>query len=338
MKKKTIELEDLIIGYRQGRRLRKVAGPLRATVRKGELVCLLGENGAGKSTMMRSMCGFQPFFGGTVKIENHSVAELSEKQLSRLVSVVLTDRIDVPNASVREMVSYGRSPYTGITGKIDTEGWKLVDRSVADCGIAHKRDELFSNLSDGERQKVLIAKALAQDTPVILLDEPTAFLDLPARVEIMQLLRRIASSGKRSVLMSTHDLDMALQLSDQLWLLTGDGEIVSGLPEDLLLKHSFQGLFEREGIHFDAVNGTFRVQYPVHHRIFGEGKGLGFQLLQKALARNGIVLSPDRDLSGYQIQETDNGGFCLINRNNQQVICGHEIRGFVDGILQEMGD
>lgn len=290
MKESLLEIKNVSIGYGKGSRAKLVASGLEANMLKGELVCLLGANGTGKSTLMRSLCGFQPILAGEILIDHRLVNELSEKELSLRIGVVLTDRVVVPNATVEELVSYGRSPHTGMLGRLNEEDKQLVEKSMKQCGIAHKKESLLSDLSDGERQKAFIAKALAQDTPLIILDEPTAFLDLPARVEIMQLLRDIANHSDKAILMSTHDLDLALQLSDRLWLLHPQGPILTGSPEDLLLQNAFQSMFQHKGIVFDNKTGLFQVNHKQHSTLAVKGHGFEYVLLRRAFSRKGIQL------------------------------------------------
>ena len=294
-KEEYIRISNLSVGYQHGKTPNIVAGNLNAVVSKGELVCLLGANGTGKSTLMRTMCGFQPFFDGQVDILGKSIRKMDEREISRLVSVVLTDRIVVPNATVYELVSYGRSPYTGLLGRVKGLDRDMIDQAISQCGIEYKKNDLLTSLSDGERQKAFIAKALAQDTPVIILDEPTAFLDLPARIEVIQLLRRVASLSGKSVLLSTHDLDLALQMADKLWLLHPGGPLVAGNPEDLLLGNALQDLFRSKGIVFDTRTGLFRVEYQHDLELPVKGHGFEYVLLRRAFARKGVKLVPHQD-------------------------------------------
>ncbi|MCG6190297.1 ABC transporter ATP-binding protein [Maribellus maritimus] len=316
-----ININNLSIGYASGSKQKIVAANLNAQINKGELVCLLGSNGAGKSTLMRTLCGFQPFFDGQISILGKTIGILTEREISRLVSVVLTDRIVVPNATVSELVSYGRSPYTGILGRTNKKDLQFIERAIEQCGIAHKKDALLSSISDGERQKAFIAKALAQDTPVILLDEPTAFLDLPARVEIIQLLRRISSESGKSVLLSTHDLDLALQMADRLWLLHNNGPLITGSPEDLLLQNAFQRLFQNKGIEFDTKTGLFRVEYEHFHELPIKGHGFEYVLLRRAFARRGIKTTGMRENPEWWIEIGKNGQSTFhLYKNEKQLI------------------
>lgn len=287
-----IYIRNLSIGYRNGKKPKVVAEKLDASVNSGELVCLLGANGTGKSTLLRTICAFQPYFEGEIQLMGKSIENMAEKAISKLLSVVLTERVNVPNATVFELVSYGRSPYTGLLGKLNKVDRDLTEQAIARCGIEHKTRELLTSLSDGERQKAFIAKALAQDTPVILLDEPTAFLDLPARVEIIQLLRKVASDSGKSVLLSTHDLDLALQMADKLWLLKAGGPLITGSPEDLLLSNAFQDMFQNRGVVFDTRTGLFRVEYQHNAILPVKGHGFEYVLLRRAFARKGIKTVP----------------------------------------------
>jgi iron complex transport system ATP-binding protein len=332
-----INIRNLTIGYASGMRKKRVAANLNAQINKGELVCLLGSNGVGKSTLMRTLCGFQPFFEGQISIMGKAVGSLSEKEMSRLVSVVLTDRIMVPNATIYELVAYGRSPYTGILGLIDNNDKKIINKAIEQCGIAHKKDALLSSISDGERQKAFIAKALAQDTPLILLDEPTAFLDLPARVEIIQLLRRISSESEKSVLLSTHDLDLALQMADRLWLLHPNGPLTTGSPEDLLLQNAFQSLFQNKGIEFDTKTGLFRVEYEHFHELPVKGHGFEYVLLRRAFARKGIKTTSIKENPEWWIEIGTNGQSIFhLYREKERLVSENSVEEIVKATMNYM--
>ncbi len=285
-----LSLSNLIIGYGTKHKQKVVASGLEGILKRGELICLLGSNGTGKSTLMRTICGFIPKIGGHIVIDKCDTTNITEKQLAKTLSVVLTDRVVVPNATVTELVGYGRSPYTGLMGILQKNDIAVVEQTIDKCGMSHKKHQLISTLSDGERQRAFIAKALAQDTPLILLDEPTAFLDLQARVEVFQLLRRIASLEGKSILLSTHDLDLALQMADRLWLLFPSGPLMSGSPEDLLYNNTFQQLFIHQGIEFDNKTGLFNICHNETRSLALKGHGFEYVLLRRAFARKGIRL------------------------------------------------
>lgn len=247
-----IELKNLSTGY--GRHT--VSANLNATLQSGRLTCLLGPNGVGKSTLLRTLCGFQPPLEGRMELDGKDMAQLSRKEMSRSIGVVLTERPDVTDMRASDMVALGRTPYTGFWGRLGTEDRNRVDEAMQLVGITHLAHRMIHTLSDGERQKVMIAKALAQQTPVILLDEPTAFLDFPSKVETMRLLHRLAHESGKTVFLSTHDLETAIQLSDDLWLLSADG-LESGTADSLSADGSLERFVSCKGIRFDAARKVF---------------------------------------------------------------------------------
>ncbi len=213
-----ITLKNLVVGYPDGRHTRQLNHAANEEAHDGMLTCLIGANGAGKSTLLRTIAGFQLPLEGTVLLGGDDVRALSPRQRAERMAVVLTDRPDVMCTTVWEMVATGRAPFTGFWGRLSGKDRGIVTRSLRLVGIEWMADRTVASLSDGERQKVMIAKALAQQTSVVLLDEPTAFLDYPSRVEVMQLLLNIAHEEHKTVLLSTHDLDLALQTADRIWL------------------------------------------------------------------------------------------------------------------------
>ncbi len=278
MEKETIILKELSIGYHAKNGTRIVAEGINAAIRQGELTCLLGANGVGKSTLLRTLSAFQPKLGGEIIIRSQESGDrsqeidaLTDKELSRMIGVVLTEKPDIRNMTVRELVALGRSPYTGFWGTLHDDDWQVVDEAIDAVRIDGLRERMVHTLSDGERQKVMIAKALAQQTPVIFLDEPTAFLDFPSKVEVMQLLRRLAIEAQKTIFLSTHDFELALQVADKLWLMeigdrsqnTGDGRQESGVsigtPRELAQNGALARYVERPGITFDAETLTVRV-------------------------------------------------------------------------------
>lgn len=207
-----ITTNRLTVGYRGHR----VVEDISLSLPCGRLVCLLGPNGAGKSTLLRTLCGFQPPIAGTVTISGSDITTMSAAEVARLVSVVLTDRPLTLSLTAAEMVGMGRAPYTGFWGRLSDDDHRLVSEAMQTVGVDSLATRRMGQLSDGERQKVMIAKALAQHTPVIVLDEPTAFLDYPSKVAVMKTLARLAHDEGKTILMSTHDLELAAQLGDEL--------------------------------------------------------------------------------------------------------------------------
>ena len=258
-KKVVIQGKDLCIGYRTGKQEKIVHQHLDFELRAGELTCLLGANGAGKSTLLRTLSASQPSLGGELTMLGKRVSEYTEKERSRTIGVVLTDKTFAGGLSVYELVALGRQPHTGFFGRLTKEDKRIVQEAMENVGIAHKAQNYTAELSDGERQKVMIAKALVQECPLILLDEPTAFLDVVSRIEIMHLLHRLAIEQEKAILLSTHDIEQALVLSDRLWLLTKGQGLQCGVTEDLILSHRMDSLFPHKDIRFDYDHGVY---YP----------------------------------------------------------------------------
>lgn len=263
-----IELQHLTVGYGK----KAILSDINQTIESGQLVCLLGANGVGKSTILRTIAGFQPPLCGTILLNEQDMSSFSTAQRSKAISVVLTERVEVPCMNVVDLIGMGRSPYTGFFGTLTKEDKNIVNEAIDMVGISHLATRTFDTLSDGERQKVLLAKALAQQTPVILLDEPTAFLDFHAKVSTLRLLLRLAHETNKTILLSTHDVEMAIQLSDALWIVQ-NGEIKAGttlsLTESGALKHFLQidpmadAQKGNQGIIFDTENLTLKINNVV---------------------------------------------------------------------------
>ena len=208
-----ISLSQLSVGYSPSH---PVISDIKLELRSGQLACLIGENGIGKSTLLKTLTGFLPKLKGSLLLGNRDIESFSQRELARQVSIVLTQKPDVQNLTIEEIIGLGRSPYTGFFGRLRAEDCKVVDDAIATMGIEKLRGRMIQTLSDGERQKVMIAKALAQETSIILLDEPTAFLDFPSKAETFQSLQRMAHERDKLILLSTHDLELAVRFADSL--------------------------------------------------------------------------------------------------------------------------
>ena len=231
-----VRFQDLTIGYRTGRNVKVIAERLTGELTGGELTCLVGRNGTGKSTFLRTIAGLQAPLGGRVEVtpprpsqgegvgENSiSIHSLSANERAKLISIVLTQKPDVQNMTAEEVVGLGRTPYTGFFGTLSKADRAIVAEAMVQVGIMPLAQRNIQMLSDGERQKVMIAKALAQQTPVILLDEPTAFLDYPSKVEMMQMLRQMAKEMDKTIVLSTHDIELAAKIATRFLLLSEKG-------------------------------------------------------------------------------------------------------------------
>lgn len=238
-----LEIEHITLGYSQRHaETRLLAEQLSLAAPEGELIALLGRNGVGKSTLLRVLAGVRPPMKGRVLLGGSDIAAMPSAELARKIAFVTTEQVAVAHLRVHEVVAMGRAPYTGWLGTLAPEDRRVVDESLERVGMTGFRDKALESLSDGERQRVMIARALAQDTPLMLLDEPTAFLDLPNRYQIALLLRELAHGTGKTVIFSSHDLSTAVQLCDALWVMTPGG-VAAGAPEDLMLSGALNAMF-----------------------------------------------------------------------------------------------
>ena len=257
-----LEARGLSVGY-GGRRRTVVLSAVNAALRRGECVALLGPNGSGKSTLLRTLAGLQRPLAGSILLNGGDLAQLSPGEVARTLSVVLTDPIDAAQLTAWEVVALGRSPHAGFSGRLSEADREIVRGALLAASAAALAARPVQDLSDGERQRVMIARALAQQPRLILLDEPTAFLDLEARAEIARLLRSLATGEAdgepRGILITSHDFDLALQLADQLWLIQRDGGLRVGTPKELSDSGALADLFSHSAVRFDAQSGRFEL-------------------------------------------------------------------------------
>lgn len=249
---------NLRLGYRKGKQIHEVANEITFEIHAGELTCLLGPNGVGKSTLLRTLMGTLPPLSGDIRICGKGIAEHSKDEISKKLSVVLTDRIQVGNLKAGDLVALGRIPHTGWMGRLGEEDLSKINAAIAATKTEYLRDFPIHELSDGQLQKVMIARALAQDGEILLLDEPTAHLDLVNRYEVMFLLRQIARQAKKAVLVVTHDLEIALESADKLLLMPCGQPIISGLPEDLVIQGKLDALLPNGKLFFDQKTGKIK--------------------------------------------------------------------------------
>lgn len=252
-----LTLDHLTVGY-AGVRGAVLSG-ISLTAAPGDFICLLGRNGAGKSTLMRTIAGLQPALGGYVLLDGEEIPTMRAATRARRISVVLTERAFSPALRVEDVVSLGRQPFTSWQGHLAREDHALIGDALDRAGAAAFRGRYFDDLSDGERQRVMIARAIAQTAKLMILDEITAFLDLPGRVEIMALLRRFARETGTIVLLSSHDLDLSLQLADIVWLAEGGGAFHTGSPAELVAGGAINAAFDTAEIGFSRELGRFQL-------------------------------------------------------------------------------
>jgi iron complex transport system ATP-binding protein len=314
-----LSTQDLSIGFLKPKK-NVLFENLDLNLYGGRLVCFMGPNGIGKSTLIRTLASLQMPLSGNVK-----VLELSaDKPATKLVAVVLTAKSALPSMSVYEMVSFGRYPYLSWDISLTDEDHSVIKRSLNSIGIENLSDTNVTELSDGQLQMAMIARALCQETPIILLDEPTAHLDLNNRLEIMKHLRRFAREMNKAILISTHELDLALQIADEVWLATRDKQILRGTPEDLVLNGSFDDIFQFKG--FDLRTG--KVLHEVMQSMPVELAGRGHAALwtKNALERSGFEVritdqnAKQNSLVKVIIEGEESVPRWVLQKNNQQFV------------------
>jgi iron complex transport system ATP-binding protein len=256
-----LSAKGLSIGW-MGRTERVLASGIELELRQGEVAVLIGPNGSGKSTLLRTLMGILPPLAGEALLCGSDVRRLSVEERSRRAASVFTDRYDSGYFSVFDIVAFGRYPYTDARGRLSERDRTAVSEAIAAVGLESFASRLFAELSDGERQKALIARAIAQDCPLLVLDEPTAFLDAPARVEVFHIARELARERAKAIVLSTHDIDHALRFADRLWLMDGAHRFRSGVPEDLATGGLIGRAFDGSGFRFDLATGSFKSVPP----------------------------------------------------------------------------
>ncbi len=288
-----IKIDNLSIGYMQpGKKPFILRDGLNFSANSGEMVALIGSNGIGKSTLLRSVVGFQDYFSGDVLVDGRPIKSFSTHERAKIISFVSTGVVSISNMNVFDLVAYGRFPHTNRFGRISEDDKNIILKAIKDVGLQGFESKLITQISDGERQRAMIARALAQDTPVIILDEPTAFLDISNKYEIFHLLQVVASQQQKTVVLSTHDLNIALREVDKLWVLMQD-QTYEGAPEDAALSGKMEELFKNPHIGFDTEEGEyfFKKQFREKVKVIGGGIPLTWTL--RALNRQGFQIVTD---------------------------------------------
>ena len=315
-----LKLSDVTIGYPDKNRTRTIQKNLNLTADKGELIALIGKNGCGKSTLIRSIACLQPIFSGEISLENKDLISLKPEKRARLLSVVLTGQHSVASFNVRELISIGRDPYTGWLGSLSERDNEIISDAMKITYLEGFDDRSIYELSDGERQRVFIARALAQDTPLILLDEPTSHLDLPNRINILLLLQKLARETGKTIIISTHELETAMQVADKLWLMENSNGVAVGTPEDLVLNGSFEDIFQHSSYEFDKEYGSFIVQKNLDKFItthVSKPNGLIARWTTKALSRKGYKITSDAPVELYVDEENKSW---TLNFNGETIV------------------
>ena len=258
--KKNIVLttENLAIGYPHKKNQNVVATNINLSIKKGDLITVLGKNGIGKSTLLRTLCNVQKPIEGKTYVQHKDIKLYSNKELSTLLSLVLTERLPESQLTVFELVAIGRQPYTNWIDTLSDIDIEKINWAITQTEISHLKDKFFYELSDGQLQRVLIARALAQDTEIIILDEPTAHLDLHHTIKIFQLLKKLVSETSKTIILSTHEVNLAIQFADEIVLFT-DTKIHTGTLEKLNKENAFDSLFPKNIINFNQKLNQFLI-------------------------------------------------------------------------------
>ncbi|EKB49040.1 ABC transporter ATP-binding protein [Cecembia lonarensis] len=315
---------NLNLGYLKGKQVNTIAENLDFALEKGKLTCLLGPNGVGKSTLIKTIMGQLPPLHGQIYLEGKPIQQYGLREISKKIAIVLTDKIRLGSISVRQLVELGRIPHTSWLGKLAPEDQNKVDNAIKATNILYLADRPLTELSDGQLQKVMIARALAQDGEILLLDEPTAHLDLVNRLEIMHLLKSIAREENKAILITTHDLEIAIETADEFWLMPCGSPLVSGLPEDLIIQQNLDLLLPSHQLYFDRDSGKIKRKVEIL-KINIDGPASIKKWLELALIKNHITTLPeDQNLI---LKENP---FELIFKDGKNETKFHQIKALID--------
>jgi len=254
-----LKTTNLSVGYASKAKNRVIADKINVDLKKGKLTCLLGKNGVGKSTLLRTLSKMQPRLSGSVELENRNIDDYARNDLAKKISLVLTEKIPTSNLTVFELIALGRQPYTNWIGKLNQDDMEQIHLAIEQSHLKSLVDQRCDELSDGQLQRAMICRALAQNTDIIILDEPTAHLDIQHKIETFKLLSNIARKLNRSILISTHEIQLATQMADELWLMTNN-KIITGEPEVLIDSDKINLLFDSNSILFDKESNQFIIK------------------------------------------------------------------------------
>jgi iron complex transport system ATP-binding protein len=300
---KILKLDSLEIGYTSGRKKKVLLSPLTATASKGEMISVIGMNGVGKSTLLRTLAGIQRQLGGNIFYGDKEIREFAPSELAKIAGYISTEPVRAGNMTVYDLVSLGRYPHTNWIGKISDEDESHIFNALEKTSIVSFSGRYLNEMSDGERQKAMIARLVAQDTEIMLMDEPTSFLDVRNRFDVLHLLYRLTREENKTVIFTTHDLDMAIRHSDKIWLVLESG-LIEGAPEDLIMNGHFDNLFESSSVHFNSEIGSFTFKNESRGAVYLEGGETYRHWTEEALRRAGFTISSDRLIPTIKISES----------------------------------
>lgn len=295
-----VSFHGLSAGYVHAGKRDKILDSVSGEAARGEIVAVMGRNGTGKSTLLRTMAGLQKPLGGVIYYNGKDISSIPGNELAKIAGYISTEPVRAAGMSVYDLVSLGRIPYTGIMGNLSAADIEAVNDAMEKASVIPLRHRYLTELSDGERQKAMIARVLAQNTAVMLLDEPAAFLDAGAKYEIMHLLHRLAEEEKRTIIYTSHDIEIAVRHSDLVWLVS-DGGITAGAPEDLMASGAFSRLFESDYLKLSPETGTFLLREEKKGDIFIEGAGNMLYWTERAVTRAGYAISAGKTIPYIKI-------------------------------------
>ena len=290
-----LSLDALKIGYVSGKKENILLPPLYARAGRGELIAVIGRNGIGKSTLLRTLIGLQQPLGGEIYYNGKNIKDYSRIDLAQKAGYISTEIVRVSNMRVYDLVALGRFPHTNWIGKIEMKDHEVILDAIEKTSMGPFCRKYISELSDGERQKAMIARILAQDTDIMIMDEPTAFLDIAGKYEILHLMHMLSGKSGKTIIFSTHDLQMAINQSDKIWLIL-DKKLVEGAPEDLIIAGAFDHLFDTSSVRFNSEEGTF--SFPTEEKgiMYVEGEGYKKHWTEKAINRAGFTISKEKTM------------------------------------------
>lgn len=310
-----IRLEALEIGYYKNAPLLE---SINATARHGELIALLGTNGSGKSTLFKTIMNLIPPIAGKTMVSDKSATQYSREEFPKVISFISTEKHNIQHLSIWDFVALGRYPYTNWIGGFTIEDHNLVEKAITITGLEKIKNKSITDLSDGERQRASIARTLAQDTQTILMDEPTAYLDLPAKFELLHLLSLMCRQENKAIIFSTHDVSLALNEADKLWIIHSN-TFIEGAPEDLLMNGTISKLFQNNGISLNPLTGNFSIQRDYKHSVRLYGSEPFYSLTKKGLNRIGYGVS-ENALTEVEITMDKDIYLWVLNVNQQKSV------------------
>lgn len=313
-KREILSFESLLIGYASGKNRKILLSPLNAIAYKGELIAMIGQNGIGKSTLLRTLTGLQDPLGGTIIINGNPISSYSRIDFALSIGYISTEPVRVSNMKVYDLVALGRYPHTGWLGKLKGEDHDIIMDAIEKAGMQLFLKSYITELSDGERQRAMIARVLAQDTDLLVMDEPTAFLDIKSKYEIIHLLHDLSKKRGKTIIFSTHDLNIAVSESDKIWLILKDS-FEEGAPEDLIIGGAFDQLFKDSLVRFNQTDGSFTFRNEFKGNITISGEGISRLWTEKALNRAGYSVSGENAVMDVEVIKVPDGNRWILKNN-----------------------